>query len=67
MKDLATATALALIHIEHRSDDATQDDDIKALEDISACLINASRAEQDAVSEALIRLGFPGLVAGLGL
>ena len=67
VEDLATATALAIIYIENRSEAVSEDNDIKALESICECLSNASLVEQKAVADALVRLGCPDLVDGMGL
>lgn len=67
MRQLAVALAIAVSYLDTRSDDSTEDDDVSALEAVSAELFGASTEEKRAMIAALAGIDRVDLVNSLGL
>ncbi|MBX8802692.1 hypothetical protein HBA92_18320 [Ochrobactrum sp. MR28] len=67
MQHLATALAIAVSYISHRSDDQTSDDNIAALESVISELQAATDEERKVLISAFTILGNTEDLDGLGL
>lgn len=67
MTNLASALAIAISYIELRTEENTADDDVRALEDISAHLQDIGETELNALADAFMALGNPEFIESLGL
>ena len=67
MNYLATGLALAVVHIEKRSDACSEDDDVRALEEIVGHLSDAPTADMEDLRIAFSALGLSGMIDGIGL
>ena len=67
MDGLATALALAILHIESRTSAHLIDNDVNALETILAEVHDATRSEQQALKQALLALGKGDMIEAFGL
>ncbi|WP_152615646.1 hypothetical protein [Leisingera sp. ANG-M1] len=67
MKSLSKALAVALAYLETRSENCTEDDDLRAMEDAAAYLNSATQEERAAMAEAFRELSKPELIEGFGL
>ena len=67
MKHTSTALAIAVLYLENRDDNFSEDDDIRVLEEIAATLQDAPFEERNAITSAFEDLGQPERAEGLGL
>ena len=67
MRNLSRALAVTLAYVETRTNDCTEDDDLRALENAGAFLDEATEDEREALAEAFEEIGKPKLIEGFGL
>lgn len=67
MHSLAAALAITISHLDGRSANSIEDDDVEVLEAVAAELQNSPSHEKNAVISALVHIGRADLIDGLGL
>jgi len=67
MRQLATALAILARHVDRRTDETTEDDDVVAMEAAASELGDASPDERAALIAALEEMGWDELVEALEL